>query len=367
MVVFVVAAASAATDPPLSQDEVRRLIEVVDDVQASRLVPTPYNPLDMVSAVNSLQPLDKGQALRVLHNCPPGDGKIAVARFLFECAQLHAPLYTPFDEYTTEATPSFPAVVIHGVPLYLSPMGGFGGTGNFPSSLEDLDWYREHGTMRGDALRPHDDPRVVWQTWLQSELRERIANSRLKRLDEADRHVQEQLLRMIETIHPREFDEDTLHREDVAALWSRAIETLDRTPTRWDVSRNIYVRAADGSFLEPVAEPEYRSVGWSVPMQGRFASFKAKRVSEEVVHLRVRQQCNDSPPLADMTLRVEAADDPTREIAVFEIDGSFVNGSWGSVSEVRLEKSVALRAVLLQDGRVIARSSAMSPDREVGQ
>jgi len=357
-------AVASGLAPPLSDAEVRELQQLVDRITNSEMTARRFNPRDMVAVVNRLQSLDKHGAMRVLQHRSERN-RIVIMRFLFDPrgGELHPTLYLPWDEYRTALNPSFPAVVIEGVPIYLFPLGGWGSGGAIPPVREYFDWYRQNGSLSQQPLRPADDPLAVWQAWVDSPLRQSIANADTRQLMNADQLVQEQLIRMVDTIHPREFDEDTLFREDVSQLWARAVATLETTETRWDEALNIYVRSDDGSYFEPVPEPQYKEVSWRVPVEGRFVHFRVHRLSEKYLRLSLEQVCNDAPSVGTIKVRVVDAENSESEIASIILSGSFVSGTSASTRGLPLAKGMSLRAIALLDNDPIGDSHVMSPDQ----
>jgi hypothetical protein len=355
--------ALADVEPPIPQPDFDEINRLIDQIPNSEWHARRFNPRDMVAVVNRLQCLDKPTAMRILQHRNERN-RIVVMRFLFDPpeGELHPSLYLPWDEYRTPSNPSFPAIVLEGVPIYLFPFGGGGGSGPMPPVREYFDWYRTNGTLIQEPLSPCDAPLAVWQAWLASPLRQSIAKASARELTTADQLVQKQLLRMVETIHPREFDEDTLIREDVSQLWASAVETLETTATRWNDTLTMYVRAADGSYIEPVPEPQYKQISWQLPIERRTVHLRMHRLSERFVRVLLEQDCRDAPRIQTIKVSIFDVDDPHAKITFLILSGSFVDGTASSMRGVSLPTGVSLRATAYVNNEVIGESHIMSPD-----
>ncbi len=353
----------APQDPHLTDEERRDLMALVKSIPSGHFSADQYNPLSVLRIVNALRPLGKEDAIHLIRQSHGGGAEL-ICRFLFEppAGETHPTLYTGYKEFLNSDFPTYPAIELAGVPLY--PMIGFSGSGNFPSDHFYLDWYLEHGTMRAEPMRPVDDPLVVWRAWLDSDLRVKLNQKSSRQSDNYDRVVALQLLRLIETVHVREFDDDTVSFQLIMSLWQSAEETLRATETRWDEELNYYVRAEDGSYSIPIDEQQYRLFSWTLPIDGRTAHLRVQRISETVISVMADNHCNSKGDVPDCRVRLFDASDPTREIDTFEIDGAFMTGYWNTSRNVELEKGVDVRAVLLRDGKEIARSPIMFVDRE---
>ena len=362
----------AAELPP--ESELRDLLRLVDRVRLEYTHPT-FNPRDMVAVVNTLRQLEKSKALGVLReysrvqsamSFDGGSAAIILMRFLFSVpdGEVHHTTYLPFQEDKSAAFPAFPAVVIEGVPMYLFPLGGWGLGGGLPGVDEYLNWYAKHGALIDQPLQPVDDPRDVWNGWEQG-LRKTIHAADPAHAQEADDLVIVHLLRMIDTVHPREFDEDELWRAEEKRLWAQAAATLEATPCRWDVKAGLYVRAHDGSFIEPAQEKQYARVIWELPVEGRRARLVLQRISDDKVRVTVEQLVQDAPVIPSMTVRVFAQGNDDHELSSLDVEGDFTSGSSSTGSQFRLTKGTGLRAQLIHDKKVIAESDLLNVDREV--
>ena len=319
----------------------------------------------MINVINALQQLEKAEVIRLLRGANSSATQILL-RALFELPPdvQHPRMWGANESLRDEVHPAYPLVVLEGAPLYL--LRGMAGSGNPLSRHFFLDWYLEHGVLRSEAYRPPDDPLLIWEAWKTSTLRQAVFENEhqvvAKRHDEM---VQVQLLRLVETIQPRIFTMASLRFRDVNAMWEEAATTLRNTPVRWDADRSMYVDAADGSFIEPKKEMVFQSFRWNPPVAtGRSVEVIVVRLDEALVLITVRQTCTDSPPMEDLLVRVIAAEEGDREIAVLSVDGSFTSGVETTEAIPQLEMGVMLRALILRGDEVVTRSPVFTPDRE---
>jgi hypothetical protein len=363
----------AADLPP--EPRLRELLRMLDRVSVDYTRPAAFNPREMITVVNTLRAMEKKHALGVLREYSRvqstmgydgGSAAIIVMRFLFSvpAGELHHTTYLPFEDYKSEAFPAWPAVVIEGVPLYLFPLGGWGLGGALPPVDKYLDWYAEHGTLIGAPLRPTDNPIAVWDAW-QNGLRKLIEAADPSHAAAADNLIITQLLRLIDTVHARQFDEDEGFCNGREELWAQALITLKTSPCRWDEKSARYVRADDGSFIEPTQETQYARVIWELQLEGRRSRLVLHRVSHSAIHVGIEQTAKHAPVLPNMILRLFAADDVEREIGSLDVDGSFTSGSQSSSTHVNLPMGVKLRAHLIQDNDIILETGILDVDREV--
>lgn len=357
--------------PP--EARLRELLQLIDRLHCDITAPR-YNPRDMVVVVNTLRELGKNQALSVLREYSRvqsvmqyegGGAAIVVMRFLFSVAdgEVHHTTYLPFEEYKSADYPAIPAVVFDGVPLYLFPLGGWGMGGGVPPADIYLDWYAQHGTIIEQPLRPVDAPRSIWDTWQQG-LRPIIHAADEALAVAADDLIRLQLLKMIDTVHPRDFSESEWWGEKKTKLWSEAMAALEATPCRWDELAGRYVRAEDGSFIDPPGPVEYVRVLWKLPVEGRHVRLILHRKSDETVYMNLYQVVNNAPVIPNMTVAVRAATDDDGEITSFDLDGGFTSGSSARAHQLLVAKGTKLRAQLIHDNKVIAESNLLDVDRE---
>jgi hypothetical protein len=107
--------------------------------------------LDRVEAESNASPDDVGSfwVLRVLFDPPPGEPLPPV--------RLGRPTVDPPPE--AGALPRFPIVVVDDVPLLV--IRGYALAGKAEPLSAHIAWYREHGRLRDDPLRPSDDAEAV--------------------------------------------------------------------------------------------------------------------------------------------------------------------------------------------------------------
>ena len=359
--------------PP--EQELRDLLRLVHSASPDFTSPA-FNPREVVRVVNTLRGLGKNTALAVLSEFgriqkdafgeDNGLGAAILMRFLFAApeGETHPTTYLPFEEYKSREYPAFPAVVIEGVPLYLFPLGGWGMGGGMPHLEEYTDWYRKNGELIAQPLRPQDDPRKVLESWTEGPYRD-IGEQDANHAHAADELVRVQMLRIIDTVHPRQFDENELYRADAVELWRTAVATLRDHPVRWDEQKMRYVFATDGSSLELRPEVRYRRVIWELPIEGRSARLIVERQSERRVWITLEEVAKDSSVIEPALVHVYVVGDPVQEIVSLATNGSMTSGSSSSGHGVALKKGTLLRAVMIRNGEIIAEIDDINPDEEI--
>lgn len=120
-----------------------------------------YNPVAVIQAVNGLQLLGKDAALDAIESHPIGSGHYGLfwaLRALFDLpasrgfppVRLGVPTISP--PTSPETLPRFPIVIVRDIPLLV--VRGYSLGGLPEPVLDHVVYYRVHGTIRGQPLKP---------------------------------------------------------------------------------------------------------------------------------------------------------------------------------------------------------------------
>jgi len=220
-----------------------------------------YDPLWTVRTANMLLPLGKEKALFVIEQfvyvcCGPGELQPAeqvfwLLRAMFVPEQpFPLPaigMITPGVPKDRSDVPLFPMIVWNDIPINLITMLLLAGAPESP--LKHVEYFREHGLMRTNLLKPPDDPFESYQKLIESDL---WTKPRLDRQGEAVRFepdivLREVLLLVRGAYRPHEME------SSISYIWKKDLDKYHRgflaTQAHWDEKRQQYI-AGNGRLLK---------------------------------------------------------------------------------------------------------------------
>lgn len=204
------------------------------------------NGVDLIRAVNALQPLGKERSLRVLeqyvdltqHPDYWRDQEIVfwIIRLLFEPVQVGDRIPVPMiavhldDDQREDSVkwPLNPLTVEKDIPFMVGRQIGMGGVPEQPSS--HIRWVRLHGNIRNEPLVPKVDPLAAAEAILQSP---RFAALSKHSREEGIRSIRSQALSMVQDLGLVQA-EDRLWITD--AEWRRILKAVADADVRWDAN-----------------------------------------------------------------------------------------------------------------------------------
>jgi hypothetical protein len=218
------------------------------------LGPGPYDPLPLIRAVNALQPLGKdralavvGEYLRVVMECrlEPEYGTDWGSARLFPLLNVLFAVSTGPKTHPElrEYAESYPMLVQDDIPLML--LLPHGGTTQlfYPPDLEP---YRRYGTLRVRRLRPSPKPLAVIARINAASGWDRVGLQDERWREDKRHQAMNQLLRLIEPVHPLNADAQgnrIARTRDLNERWQRIVQEVNRLPLRWDARRQAYAVA----------------------------------------------------------------------------------------------------------------------------
>ena len=266
-------AGKPATEGLLEEEELRRVLRVLDRVPSYFTHSTNYDPLPAIQAVNILQPLGQRRAfavlkeyLRVTASRDSGrEGMFLVLRILFEVPDdpgHHPKIFGMLNERGMKAWPRFPIVMQDDIPFLAFGSLGLGGGLELPEL--HLEKYR-NAKIRARPLTPTNKPLQALEKLIAS-ARWRIINKTWHWNDRISRAVlQEQSLRLVEpAFRVKAGLDDSRLPWDKPKQRRRILDDFSKLRLRWDVKRNHYT-LADGTFLPSSVPKHYRNIFWKIP------------------------------------------------------------------------------------------------------
>jgi hypothetical protein len=287
---------SPPPDGLFTEAELSRLCEVIYDL---RELKESYNPRWVIRAVNALQPLGKEKALaavsefmRVSSEMTDTDSweyLILVLRSLFEVPDIPTAFY---DDETPKLPgvmlpdttnwiglddprllPRFPITIEGDIPFLLSTGPRFS-TGPGPEPLLHVAYFRKYGTLRAKPLAPTNKPFAAIARLIDSP-RWRPKTKGPGSLDSpvwSGRGMRNQALRLLDTVHALEPDDDTDYllfcccataqeRKKEEAENKRIVDEVSKLTIRWDPERSLYTRL-DGTYRPPFDRTLHPSLTW---------------------------------------------------------------------------------------------------------
>jgi hypothetical protein len=241
---------STVQDVDGQEGEVRRALSALDHIGDTQ--GTGYDPLAMIQAVNTLRSLGKDQALavvreylRVVPNGPPRSERVImlVLRLLFDTEGVPPRIVIgapspeePKDHDLKSLLPLFPLVVVQDVPFLV--VADYRILGRPSPATTHIDYYEEHGALRGAPFKPTDNLRQLL-TAMEHSAWWRIYSGDPQR----GRNIMTcQLSHLARTVAPDlEGDLRFTAQEIVADKWLRAAPRLNPENIAWEASTNCYV------------------------------------------------------------------------------------------------------------------------------
>jgi hypothetical protein len=367
-------------DAQLGEDELRRLLRLLNEAGGRHLTGEKYNPRPVIAAVNALQPLGKSLGIAVLREylkvslgsgLGEDAGLYAVIRALFDLPSVSsAPVQAQpvFDYFAIIRTgylrppllgradwepedlsqfPRFPLVLVDDVPLVV--VTGYTLLEQPEAVSHHLDLLERDAQWRSQPLRPTDDPLKTLDK-LNS-----ILPRDHRRGPNFDSMIERQLLQLVSTVHrdanARFIDPD--FPTDEAGIFQAAVPEVRSMNIRWDANQSCYARA-DGTTLPPEIMPIYHREVFSPSLGGDLRveiSVVLERRSLSFVHeqIEVFEKSGWAP---SMKFRLIELSQPPRILSEDTINAGNGTQSWSSRnSSFRVEGGEKLQIEMIQGGR----------------
>ena len=355
---YVFGGKGTAFDPAmLDEAELRNLLQRIGRLSESM----DKDPLLYIQLVNALQPFGKEKSLAVISeylriSSPFLGDRIPLfilLRLLFEVPEdpgfmprmmVGAPSVKEPDD--RKLVPLFPVVLMDDIPLNLvisyssrASAACRSASGVFP---HQRDW-------RKRPLQPSNQPLELLATlerspqWIYGESRNG------KNHEWEKNQLAEQLLRLIKTVYRIETDQDgrMIPRDRFdPERWDKIVREVAALDIRWDVAKDIYVRA-DGSSLPEVKEPVHMRRIWKIPGLGPRADLIFERKNKDYILLRLERS---GLPRADSLVKVYRTGDGEALLAKYRILRSDDSGSSQTTQDVFLPTGDSVQAEITANG-----------------
>lgn len=342
----------------LDEAELRKLLQLIDNLSESRR----DNPLLYIQLVNTLQPLGKENSLAVIDEYLRVSSEylcdriplFILLRLLFEVPE--DPGYMPRmmvgrpsvkEPNDRKLIPLFPTVLIDDIPLNLViSYAVFGGSGNI---AKDLEYFRKNGKWRERPLHPSNHPLELLTAlenspqWIYGEDLNGTNNEWEKS------QLAEQLLRLVTSVYRTETDYDgrMIPRDRFdPQRWDRMVKEVAALDIKWDVAKNIYVRA-DGSSLPEVKEPIHMRQIWKIPGLGSRVDLIFERKNKDYILLFLERSCHKR---LDSVVKVYLTKTPDEALVKYRISKSDEAGSSASRQDIFLPAGESLQAEIIVGG-----------------
>ncbi len=318
----------------ISEKDLRRLLGLIAAVPDSY---EPADPLALIRAVNSLQPLGKEGALVVIEEFlrvtgderfGRGQGLFFLLRTLFDVPTdpgylprpgLGLPQTGILDDRTL--LPRFPITIEQDLPLSL--IHGYILAGAPEPVEKHMVYFREHGQIRAHPLRPVDDPLALLAEF-EASPRWSFREDSEPNKDHARTLISHQLLRLVESVYrPRPLEERAVWANEQfdATIWNRRVEEFGRIGARWDAATMNYV-FSDGTTLPEKVLPSYRRQIWKLPQLGNGGSLVVLRISPTRVLVSLRHSENDGHVVKKSVVMLCRADMTRETLTTFQVKAS---------------------------------------------
>ena len=301
----------AATE--LEERALREILQALDGAPSYN-AGWAFDPLGLIRAVNVLQPLGKKKALAAIAEYlrgsspledPACEGMFLVLRVLFD-APPDLPLppmlvgaAVPQAPKDPKDAPRFPIALAGDVPVLLVEGYELGGKAQSPRA--HLDWFAEHGLLRGAPLRPVDDPLSILGQLPHDDARQAFfANQILQLLDSVIR------------VEPDVYGARFSAGKDVGARLASLCQAVAKLKIHWDAGSGRYL-FADGKALPAPAAAAQRII-WKLALVGPEAQLILQRKSSRYVRLEVRVHWIKASGATPSTVRLWG-DDPAKPLA----------------------------------------------------
>lgn len=272
------------------EDELRPILLLLD---STRGLTRHYDPLAYIRIVNAPQPLGKERALaaiseflRVSANHEAQEGIFFVLRVLFDVPNppAHMPqmligAMAPLEPTDMRICPRFPVIIVDDVPFSVLDGLMLGGVAQNPA--EHVEYFRKHGAIRKELLRPPDDPMRIMsdlkksQDWIWNRpySGRGMMGDKWNVRDEGDvvSFLRDEWLRVVDTLYHVE-DDNSFYGTKLVGLqhpgkaWTEVENSFRAMKTRWDPAAMRYTMV-DGSTPGVKAR---KQLTWS-PAIGRLA------------------------------------------------------------------------------------------------
>jgi len=325
------------------EEELRDFLRLLDTGPVLNSIS--YDPLPVIRIVNTLQPLGKEKALAVIGEylrlsdewslASPRDGLFLVLRALFDlpgdidpgrAGGFGAP--SPPGPKDPQLIPTFPIVVVDGIPLMLIRGYTLGGV---PTPMEQvLEFYRDHGQLRSKPLLPADDP-LAALAHLTNSRQWIYANTNLQYIDyfssvepDTDERekamLMEELLKLIDSVYrlPADVLNDRLPcGEPPEPAWRKIVSDVSAKKIRWDPQQNLYV-FPDGSHLPMPKKKIYQRAIWQLNDLGFYdAELILERKRDVWLDIDVYSSSKIGADLKPATLTLFDTDNDRTPLATF--------------------------------------------------
>lgn len=340
----------------MPEPELRKLLELVDDVPSYNEV---LDPLKLIRAVNALQPLGKDRALAVVDEYlrvssglddSGREGVFLLTRTLFDVPPngmpaMHVGAPAPAPPADPKLLPRFPLVLVDDVPIKI--VGGYllGGAPEQPET--DVAEFRKVGTLRAKPLAPTAKALDAIHTFIEGPLAKAIT---------VDDHVRialyDQALRFFGTVYrPANLTVDSWFPWDknVATRWQAIRTAVNKLGAKWNAKDQQLV-LANGTTLTPVAN-NFQRVWWDLNLAGTTKSrVTLERISDMLVTIEIRLELGRGKSVSADAIRFT---DPVTNKELGKLDFASISApatsTSGSVMTSRLElprgRSVRLELV----------------------
>jgi hypothetical protein len=297
---YVFGASGERGEPPattlLPEAQLVALLRTLDETPP--IAGPSFNPRRLIEVVNTLQPLGKEKALAAIgeyarvassfHDEGKRTGLFLVLRVLFEVPEdtgampaMMIGASSPAEPEDPRTAPRFPVTIEGDVPFLL--VNGYRLAGVAEPVEEHIEFFREHGKLRGKPLAPTDKP---------AELVSRVMAHHGSLYGEGSSSRWEnmfvnQVLALVETVQREEPDDMGLRLPlgtGWQAHWTELRAQIGKLSIHWDGASHRYV-FADGSSMKVPAPVHYTTETWSPA--GAALSIKLTRKDEHTVELDI--------------------------------------------------------------------------------
>ena len=315
--------------PPVAmfkENELREIMSILDRL------PTyggwRYDPLRMIQAVNTLQPLGKKKALAAISEYlrvtpfprKSREGMFLLLRILFEARGsrgnkpgMYIGTPMPPDSSDPKLIPRFPVVLEGDIPFCLVEQYLLVGS---PQLVEDhVEYFRKHGTMRARPLLPTNVPFETLQKLTKSPIKHYLDN----RMDGGKGRymLTNQLLWLARSVYRTDAD-GWGRRFDPGQGAEERFEHLEKEfskiKIRWNHQMNMYT-FEDGSFLK---KPSYRRIVWEPEIRGIEPALIIERKSRSSIFITLNCTIKDRSVLP-ATILIYSTENAKEVIAEFFI------------------------------------------------
>lgn len=328
-----------------------------------------YDPTTVVRIVNRLREAGKEKALAAIgeflrltfEEQSAKDAGLLLPVLLFDVPAdaPERPIEVFSGRHLRAEFPMYPLVLIDDLPIVLWPLAGGGGGGGLPSPLDALPYWREHGVLRTEALRPTGHPVAAADAFIVERLaaipderlidppgkvrvREEPGEGCRPDRDERDRArelVRRQMLTALGTVFRDTSDETCLpwQLQDtfIDERWEVCRAVLSNQPLRWSADLNRF-EFANGAVLPPLERPGFvdgRAVrhAWRLPIADRAVLLVVTRQDRGRIAIDLSSDApEEARPLDGLQLVVDGVTEDDGTVLSFDLGKCSPGGSCGS-------------------------------------